>query len=88
MNTNVTKEDELYTNTLISNEISTEIQNPSVIIEKKKRGRKKNVKIELDNANNSNDNISSTPIVEKKIRKRKRIGYWRKKLERIEFQRQ
>jgi hypothetical protein len=71
MNTNVTKEDELYTNTLISNEISTEIQNPSVIIEKKKRGRKKNVKIEVDNANQSNDNISSTPIVEKKIRKRR-----------------
>ena len=71
MNTDITKEDELYTNTLISNEISTEIQNPSVIIEKKKRGRKKNVKIELDNANQSNDNISSTPVVEKKIRKRR-----------------
>ena len=71
MNTNVTKEDELYANTLISNEISTEIQNPSVIIEKKKRGRKKNVKIEVDNATQSNDNINSTPIVEKKIRKRR-----------------
>lgn len=75
MNTNVTKEDELYTNTLILNDTSTEnftsIQNPSVIIEKKKRGRKKNVKIELDNTNQSNDNVSSTPIVEKKIRKRR-----------------
>ena len=75
MNTNVTKEDELYTNTLILNDTSTEnftsIQNPSVIIEKKKRGRKKNVKIEVDNTNQSNDNISSTPIVEKKIRKRR-----------------
>ena len=71
VNTTVTKEDELYTNTLISNEISTEIQNPSVVIEKKKRGRKKNVKIEVDNASQPSDNISSTPIVEKKIRKRR-----------------
>ena len=79
MNTHVTKEDELYTITLISNdtsseisnEISTSIQNPSVIIEKKKRGRKKNVKIETDNTNQSNDNINSTPIIEKKIRKRR-----------------
>ena len=69
--TNVTKEDELYTNPLISNETSVGIQNPPVIIEKKKRGRKKNVKIEIDNENQSNDNIVSTPIVEKKIRKRR-----------------
>lgn len=50
------------------------VENPSIIVEKKKRGRKKAVKldtVQTNIENQSNDNIISEPIVEKKIRKRR-----------------
>jgi hypothetical protein len=63
------------TNNDTNNDTITAIvmENSPVIIEKKKRGRKKIVKLDIaqpDIENLANDNISSAPVVEKKIRKR------------------
>ena len=64
------------TNNDTNNDTITAIvmENSPVIIEKKKRGRKKIVKLDIaqpDIENLANDNISSAPVVEKKIRKRR-----------------
>ena len=60
----------------INNDIITNIalENPSIIVEKKKRGRKKSVKLDITQTsveNQSNSNVSLEPIIEKKIRKRR-----------------
>ena len=56
-----------------TNDINTvyenSIQNPDIIVEKKKRGRKKNIKLEVSLPTANLD--TTEPVVEKKIRKRR-----------------
>lgn len=80
MYSNIKTDNETNDNICISNEptnneptnnepiTTSSVENPSIIVEKKKRGRKKTIKLDISQ---TNDTINLEPIVEKKIRKRR-----------------
>jgi len=77
MNTNTNTSTNPNINTNDTNDINivntvneSNIQNPVVIVEKKKRGRKKTIKTDIVLPNTSED-ITTTTVTEKKIRKRR-----------------
>ena len=77
MDAKMEKHKKITDTNVINTVYENNIQNPDVIVEKKKRGRKKNIKLEVSPSNaqnltNENENTNTTePIVEKKIRKRR-----------------
>ena len=60
-------------NSKITTTNENNIQNPTIIVEKKKRGRKKNIKLDmvLTETESVQDNNITYPVTEKKIRKRR-----------------
>ena len=65
------KNNNTNTNTNINIENENNIQNSVIIIEKKKRGRKKNVKLHEEKLLQKESNDIIDPLVEKKVRKRR-----------------